>query len=157
VFQEGRQQILAAGCDEFLHKPFSRDTLLQTVIKYFQQDHQDDHQQNLQSIPVDIPSATSASASVTQSLKPAAPTTSSTSTFLRSPNSLVDSVMALPVAWRTTLLELLSVGDITAALDHTQTLADTPEHAAILTKLTDMLSAFQLDELLELLETANAS
>ncbi|MEM6430442.1 MAG: ATP-binding protein, partial [Deinococcota bacterium] len=37
VFEEGRNEVLASGCDEFLHKPFSRDALLDVVIRYFKQ------------------------------------------------------------------------------------------------------------------------
>ncbi|MEM7734565.1 MAG: ATP-binding protein [Deinococcota bacterium] len=168
VFEEGRQQVLEAGCDEFLHKPFSRDTLLQTVVKYFRHDHV-----TPSDAPTDVPLLDKATSSQGLLINTSLTTTPSDVTTGRQnltsrdslvaastetdvvSNSLVANVAALSGTWRETLLELLSVGDVTAALDHVQTLADDPKHASVVAHLSDMLSLFQLDEILELLERAN--
>ncbi|MEM6431886.1 MAG: hypothetical protein AAF708_21795, partial [Deinococcota bacterium] len=163
VFEEGRNEVLASGCDEFLHKPFSRDALLDVVIRYFKQDQQQG-QAPSPSTPtsptlaetVMTPAATPTQVDLAQPSSARADDTRTSSADTISSDTIND-IAALPLAWRLVLLELLSVGDISGAHEHLQSLTEQVEHQSAVTYLGDMLSAFQLDDLLELLETVNTA
>ncbi|NEQ30053.1 MAG: response regulator [Leptolyngbya sp. SIO4C5] len=133
VFREERQEILAAGCNDILCKPFQVEDLLTELQKYL----------NVRYLYAAdrLPEA-----------EPESQATSS-SQFATAPNT-VSALLEMSAAWRLELYQAASQGSDRLVCALTQQLP--PTQAPSAAQLTHLANNFKFEEIIQLVEQANS-
>ncbi|MGQ9873449.1 response regulator [Leptodesmis sp.] len=127
AFEEQRQKILAAGCDDFVRKPFKKEEVLQKIAEHLEVQYRYEDSPASSLVPNLVQSGPSA-----YTLTP-------------------DSLCVMPVGWLQKLYAAAAQGSDTTLL---RLIAEIPPHHALLAQtLTQWVNQFRFDQIMELTQS----